>query len=79
MTHEPANLHVYCAGSALAFIAYPEVVSKMPAPPFWSIIFFFMLLTLGLDSQVRGISNSSVNEAAAVRIGSTHVYFALNA
>jgi len=50
MTHY--KLSSLVAGSALAFIAYPEVVSKMPAPPFWSIIFFFMLITLGLDSQV---------------------------
>ena len=42
-----------CIGSALAFIAYPEVVANMPLPTLWSVLFFLMLITLGLDSQVR--------------------------
>ncbi|GFT80494.1 sodium-dependent dopamine transporter [Nephila pilipes] len=41
-------------GPGLVFIVYPEAIATMPGSSFWSIMFFLMLLTLGLDSSFGG-------------------------
>ncbi|XP_021954032.1 sodium-dependent serotonin transporter isoform X2 [Folsomia candida] len=42
-------------GPGLVFIVYPEAIATMPGSNFWSIIFFLMLITLGLDSTFGGL------------------------
>ncbi|NXE52153.1 SC6A4 protein, partial [Casuarius casuarius] len=42
-------------GPSLLFITYAEAIANMPASTFFAIIFFLMLLTLGLDSTFAGL------------------------
>lgn len=41
-------------GPGLVFVVYPEALATMPGASAFSIIFFLMLLTLGLDSSFGG-------------------------
>ena len=37
----------------LAFVVYPDGLLRIPGATLWSIFFFLMIFTLGIDSMVR--------------------------
>ena len=37
------------------FEVYPQAVATLPGSQFWSVIFFFMLIMLGMDSAMGGL------------------------
>lgn len=39
-------------GTGLAFIVFTQAIVELPGAPFWSVIFFMMLLSLGIGSQI---------------------------
>ncbi|CAG0895657.1 unnamed protein product [Darwinula stevensoni] len=42
-------------GPGLVFVVYPEAIASMTGSVFWSIVFFIMLITLGIDSTFGGL------------------------
>ena len=48
-------------GVGLAFVAYPAALSRLPAPYVWSFAFFFMLIILGLGSEMTLVETIVVN------------------
>ncbi|CAL9691302.1 unnamed protein product [Knipowitschia caucasica] len=42
-------------GTGLAFIVFTEAITKMPGSPIWSVLFFVMLLCLGLSTLIGNI------------------------
>lgn len=48
------------SGYGLAFVAFPEALATLPAASFFSVCFFLMLLTLGIDSAFA-LTEASIN------------------
>ncbi|XP_074644545.1 sodium-dependent dopamine transporter-like [Tubulanus polymorphus] len=44
-------------GPGLVFVVYPEAIATLPGSTAWAVIFFLMLISLGLDSAMGGMES----------------------
>ncbi|XP_012694184.1 sodium- and chloride-dependent transporter XTRP3 isoform X1 [Clupea harengus] len=51
-----AELDTAVEGTGLAFIVYSEAIKNMPASQFWSVLYFSMLLLLGMGSMLGNVT-----------------------
>ncbi len=63
---EVADLEL--AGPTLAFVAYPQAISEFPGAPVFSVLFFLMVLCLGVDSQFAMVETvlTALNDAGVM-------------
>lgn len=52
LTNKPVSEVVGEGESSLIFVVYPQAIATMSYSSVWSLIFFLMLITLGIDSTV---------------------------
>ena len=62
-------------GPGLVFIAFSEAISTMPAAPIWSVLFFLMCLTLGIDSLFGGLESVAASLADLKRLDKVRIEF----
>ncbi|KAL7078128.1 hypothetical protein ACQ4LE_002793 [Meloidogyne hapla] len=55
LTNRPVSEVVGEDESSLIFVVYPQAIATMDYSPIWSLIFFLMLITLGIDSTFSGV------------------------
>ncbi|KAL4221322.1 hypothetical protein ACF0H5_019583 [Mactra antiquata] len=61
------------SGAGLAFIAYPEALSRLPAPNVWAVLFFVTLALVGVDTQF-GIFETAANAIIDSNYNTLHKY-----
>lgn len=66
-------------GPGFIFVVYTQVLAKMPAPQMWAVMFFFMLLCLGLNNQfaIVEVVVTSIQDAYPNWIKRKLVYYEL--
>ncbi|KAL6723128.1 hypothetical protein Aduo_018163 [Ancylostoma duodenale] len=57
-------------GTGLAFVVFTEAILKFPFPPAWSVLFFLMLLSLGLGSMFGTLEGviTSLNDSHLITV-----------
>uniref|UniRef100_A0A3Q3DPE0 Transporter n=1 Tax=Hippocampus comes TaxID=109280 RepID=A0A3Q3DPE0_HIPCM len=54
--HLPLVINKAVEGVGLAFIVYSEAIQNMPLPQLWSVLYFIMLLLIGLGSMLGNMT-----------------------
>lgn len=42
-------------GPSLAFVVYAEAIARLPLAPLWAVLFFLMLIVMGMDTEVNSL------------------------